>query len=97
MSNPPTDMERLVAASLWNTHLRRWRDHRALAKVATPDEFLDYARAAIRAMRDPTDAMLDAAEKTGKYGGISDSGAAEPNDFDPFDVWTAMIEAASPE
>lgn len=82
----PTEMERIVAAALWNTHLRRWRDPRALAK-GTPDEFLEYARAAIRAMREPTPDMKDA-------------GAIPNLDISPevaACVWPRMIYAASPE
>ena len=52
------------------------------------------ARTAIEAMREPTEAMVEAASATGEYGGISDHGAPEPNDFDPEDVWDAMITAA---
>lgn len=48
------------------------------------------------APREPTEAMLAAAEETGEYGGISDSGAPERDNFDPEQVWVAMIAATLP-
>jgi len=47
------------------------------------EEAMSAARAAIEAMREPTDAMWDAGPV------IND-----PNDYGPQDVWDAMINAA---
>lgn len=52
------------------------------------------ARAAIEAMREPTEDMWKAGLATGHVGGIGDNGGLEPNDFDPEEVWPAMIDAA---
>jgi hypothetical protein len=61
-------------------------------------EYLQKARAAIRAMRDPTDGMIDAAEELNYGGGIADGGWAEPDKFsDWMEAYEAMIDAASPE
>lgn len=50
-------------------------------------DYLDYARAAIEAMREPTEAMCSAAE---------DSGSLEAGSS-PFGAWQAMIDAALKE
>jgi hypothetical protein len=54
---------------------------------------LDDAEAAILAMREPSEAMVGAAEDTG-IGGTADDGTAEDMRYDPEMVWRAMIDEA---
>ena len=58
---------------------------RAMEAVGADMEFEDYARAAIEAMREPTDKMYEAAK--GDFGGV---GALKMSRA----IWTAMIDAA---
>lgn len=59
--------------------------------------YLSNARAALEALKVPTEAMLDAAEDTNKGGGVTDQGGAEPDIYDVWTVWQAMIDAALSE
>ena len=89
--NEPTEMELRVAEAIRKVE---WEFDCQSGKT----ELLAYARAAIRAMREPTQGMIEAAEATGNYGGFSDSGAIEPDNFDPLECYQAMVDAAlSPE
>ena len=75
----PTEMEERVARAICNVSNRApWADENY-------DLFLDEARAAIRAMREPTFRMID-------------KGATSSDEICmyPEDVWIAMIDAASP-
>lgn len=72
---------------------------RALAKqegyAYDPEPYDARARAAIEAMREPTEAMWDAAEEHNSGGGgIMDDGSLERNVYDLEKVWPAMIDAA---
>lgn len=52
------------------------------------------ARAAIEAMRVPTQDMWDAAEEHNSGGGITDHGSLEADNYDLEKVWPSMISAA---
>jgi hypothetical protein len=91
MSREFTEIETRVAKALFaleNRSLTGW----TFEKETRDSELFDYwiasARAAIRAMREPTDEMVNAAEP--HMGGKSGFAAVTE------DAWLAMIDAASP-
>ena len=82
----PTEMELRVANAILGTLPGVPVGVNALAMLTekSRDTLLDQARTAIRAMREPTQTMLDAADR--------ESG---PGIW--YDIWEAMIDAASPK
>ena len=79
----PTEMELRVAVVL--------KDYRALEPQHS--DYIDAARAAIRAMRAPTDEMLTAGYAAGYE---ADTGVDEVTEVLAELFYTAMIDAASP-
>lgn len=85
MAREPTEMELRVAKALLDfVQSRDYNAERAAHGITA--YYLDQARAAIRAMREPTVAMADA-------GGEN----IWPFEEQAVIVWQAMIDAASPE
>ena len=97
MTREPTEMELRVAKALIATVRLQWD--------AVPEShpiLLAEARAAIRAMREPTDEMMNRGTSTILIEHMTRPTKAAGN-FVQFpastshDVWTAMIDAASPQ
>ena len=83
MTRAPTEMELRVAKALDDV-IDGWYD--AQSNLNT----VDLARAAIRAMRQETDAMNDAGSDVVDARMLAETGFCGP-------IWRAMIDAASPE
>lgn len=84
MTHKPTEMELMVAEAL--------KEYRALEPQHS--DYINAARAAIRAMRNPTDEMLICGYAAGY---AADDGVDEVTEVLAEIVYTAMIRAASPE
>lgn len=84
MTRDPTEMELRVAKTL--------EKYRALEPQHS--DYIDAARAAIRAMREPTDEMLTCGYAAGY---AADDGVDEVTEVLAEIVYTAMIRAASPK
>lgn len=84
MTHKPTEMELMVAEAL--------KEYRALEPQHS--DYINAARAAIRAMRNPTDEMLFCGYAAGY---AADDGVDEVTEVLAEIVYTAMIRAASPE
>lgn len=92
MTNEPTEMELRVAHAIYERatvmpngqlHLMKKKPWEKLQNISRV-KYLNDARAAIRAMREPTTEMKDA-------------GHPEDGPLKPYFAWTAMINAASPQ
>jgi hypothetical protein len=77
-----TDIVERVARAIRRQKFERTGRLRCLDETSVTPEELGEARAAIAAMRDPTDAMVDAAYAFSSGEGI------------PETMWTVMIDAA---
>jgi hypothetical protein len=89
MTRKPTEMELRVATSLRDLAYRN-TSKAVREKHAPAHEFLDEARAAIRAMREPTAPMIERGELEAM------SCADDPCGKLPKHVFGGMIDAASP-
>lgn len=103
MTREPTEMELRVARAIWDVRWLEapqsirpdWDNGSLLRKSLTDADVVDArsrsirdARAAIRAMREPTDDMI-----------VDGGDALDPDGYRPWDLalpaWRAMIDAAS--
>lgn len=90
------------AALALHAHLRldpteyvgEYRKYGRETEISGVFDLNDIVRVVIEVMREPTENMWEAGLATGHVGGIGDNGGLEPNDFDPEEVWPAMIDAA---
>ena len=83
MTREPTEMENCVAKAIKD-------DAKSNGGLGT--SYLSLARAAIRAMREPTDAMEDIVWENQEIKKLVEEGTPPINA-----VWVAMIDAASPQ
>ena len=92
MTREPTEMEKRVALAIYERktvmpngelHLMKKKPWEKLQNISRV-KYLNDARAAIRAMREPTTEMKDA-------------GHPEDGPLHPYFAWIAMINAASPQ
>ena len=83
MTREPTEMENCVAKAIKD-------DSKSNGGLGT--SYLSLARAAIRAMREPTDAMEDIVWENQEIKKLVEEGTPPINA-----VWVAMIDAASPQ
>jgi len=84
VTRPPTEAEMNVAMAL-DAVIEDWFRDKSEAKLNT----LDLARAAIRAMREPTPEM--------EAEFMNLSGPLQRGEIGPHDFWQRLIDAASPE
>lgn len=87
MTRTPTEMELNVMVALWHRR-NKWREREGYGPPgdAEKQELWEDARAAIRAMREPTTAMV-------REGGMGSVCTAEEIAF----MWQTMIDEASSE
>ena len=88
MTRAPTEMELRVAKALDDV-IDGWYDAQSINTV-------DLARAAIRAMREPNDMMLQAQSDTMEHHYFGD-GVYDQTEEVRAEAYRAMIDAASPE
>ena len=88
MTREPTEMETRVAKALDDV-IDGWYDAQSINTV-------DLARAAIRAMREPNDMMLQAQSDTMEHHYFGD-GVYDQTEEVRAEAYRAMIDAASPE